>query len=170
MLVLLFACAVVAQESEPSSTGSVASQQTRREPQGLLESIGRWFEDGAARFNSNMRDARGTLDNLGGKAKDAAKDAAVVTQDAAKDAVDAAAKLPGTRVVEGKERCAVAPNGAPDCRVAAEAVCRGKGFASGKSLKTQAAKKCPVQAWLSGNRPNASDCDTEYFVTSAMCQ
>jgi hypothetical protein len=135
-----------------------------------LETIGRWFDESAARFHTNMRAARGTLDNLGDKATGAAKDAADVAKDAAKDAADTVARFPSARIVAGRERCVPAPNGAPDCKVAADAVCRGKGFASGKSVDIQSSQKCPVRIWLSGRKPNADECETESFVVKAVCQ
>ncbi len=171
-MVLLFAYAVMAQESQaPQAPRGPSSQETtRRAEPGLLENIGRWFEDSAARFNSTLRATRGTLDDLGDKASGAAKGAADVAKDAAKDTVDTVARLPGARIVEGRERCTAAANGAPDCRVAADAVCRGKGFVSGKSVDIQSAQKCPARIWLSGRKPDPSECETESFVVKAVCQ
>jgi hypothetical protein len=88
---------------------------------------------------------------------------------AAKDAAEKFSKLPGSRVVEGRERCEVAPNGSADCRAAVEAMCRSKGLTSGKSLDIQQAEKCPVRAWLAGP-PTKSDCKVETHVTRAVCQ
>ncbi len=68
-----------------------------------------------------------------------------------------------------RERCPAAPNGAPDCQSAAEALCRGKGFKAGKILDTQTEQKCPARLLLSGRAPNASGCSTEIFVTRAIC-
>jgi hypothetical protein len=152
-------------------TQTPPSQQTKppEEPT-VLESIGRWFEDSMGRINSDMRAARGTFDNLGGKASGAAKDAADAAKDVAKEAADAVARLPNARVVDGRERCTLAPNGAPDCRVAADAVCRGKGYSSGKSVDIQSAQKCSARIWLSGRKPDASECEVESFVTRAVCQ
>jgi hypothetical protein len=179
---LLFASAVMAQAPQtPPSGASPAPEATRHEEPGLLHSLGRWLQDSAARMNSNLGSAR---DNLGDKAsgatksavaaaKDAAKeaaDAAAAAKEAAKDAADAVVRLPGTRVVDARERCAAAANGAPDCRVAADAICRGKGFASGKSMEIESAHKCPARVWLSGRRPEPGDCETESYVTRAVCQ
>ena len=38
-----------------------------------------------------------------------------------------------------RERCPIAPNGAPDCKAAAEIMCRTKGFATGNSVDYQTA-------------------------------
>ncbi len=70
----------------------------------------------------------------------------------------------------GRERCALAQNGAPDCEPAAQALCKGKGFQGGKSIDTQSERKCPPRLLLSGRAPSDAECPTEMFVTRAMCQ
>ena len=87
----------------------------------------------------------------------------------AKDAAEKLTKLPGARVVDGRERCEVAPNGSADCRAAVDTICRAKGFATGKSLDIQQAEKCSVRSWLAGP-PARSDCKVETHVTRAVCQ
>ena len=144
---------------------------------GFFESIGRWFENGFSSFKSGMKDAKGGIDNLGDKAATAGKNigdkAAEVGKnaaDATKDAVDAVAKLPKARVVNGRERCEVSPNGAPDCRVAAQSICSAKGFAAGTSMDFVSAEKCPAAVWMNRRKPEPGECVTETFVTRAMCQ
>lgn len=169
----------MAQEAQPPVSGARPAQgvaQPQAEP-GMLESMGRWFRDSFGRFNSRIKDAGGTLGDLGDRASgaakgaaNAAKGAADAAKDAAKGAADAVARLPRSRVVEGREQCAIAPNGAPDCRTAAEAVCRGKGFSSGTSLDIQSAQKCPARVWLSGRSAESAECQVESFVTRAVCQ
>jgi hypothetical protein len=78
-------------------------------------------------------------------------------------------KLPATRIMKGNERCTVAPNGAPDCIAAAEALCRKHGFSSGKSLEFTSAEECPARVHLSG-RQSEADCRTVTFISRAMCQ
>ena len=78
--------------------------------------------------------------------------------------------LPNARVVTARERCAPAQNGSPDCQAAADALCRGKGFLSGKSLDTQSELKCPAKVLLERRTPDEANCPTEIFVTRAMCQ
>ena len=99
-------------------------------------------------------------------AQDAAKDAA----NAAIDAATSLMRLPGTRVVTGRERCDLAPNGAPDCQKAADVICRGKGFQLGRSLDFQSEQRCRPSAWVSGRAPAEGECRTEHFVTRAVCQ
>ena len=78
-------------------------------------------------------------------------------------------RIPNTRLVNGNEQCALAPNGAPDCVAAANALCRAKGFASGKSAATTAAEVCKPEVYLAG-RNRGAGCHTETFVSSALCQ
>ena len=126
---------------------------------GFIDAFGRLLEQGAAKFKSEMQGAQENFDKLGKEARDAAK-----------DATSGFVGLPGARVVTGREHCVPAQNGAPDCLAAATAVCRGKGFQTGKSLDTQSEQKCPARLLLSGRAPNDTDCATEIYVTRAMCQ
>src|SRR5262249_43058359 len=91
-------------------------------------------------------------------------------QDNAKDAAGAIVRWPNTRVINGRERCELAVNGAPDCRTAASALCRGKGFHEGKPFDTQSEDNCPSRTVLSGRLPTPGDCKSETFVTRAVCQ
>jgi hypothetical protein len=126
---------------------------------GFIDAIGRWFEEGANKLKSSVQGAREQVDQLGSKAREAAK-----------DATGTVGALPNARAVTARERCAPAPNGAPDCQAAAVTLCRGKGFQTGKSLDTQTEQKCSGKFLLEGRAPNSSDCPTELFVTRAMCQ
>ena len=56
------------------------------------------------------------------------------------------------RVIEVHERCAMAPNGAPDCRTAAANACRAKGFTDGHPVDVQSSENCPPAVWMSGTR------------------
>jgi len=135
------------------------------ESPGFFGSIGRWFDEQAAKFNSNMKDARSNVENFGREAGVAAK----TTVDNAKGAADAVARIPGARVITGHERCNVAPNGAPDCLAAAMAVCKTKGFESGKSVDMTTSEICPAHVYLSG-RNSGEGCHTETFVSRVLCQ
>jgi hypothetical protein len=133
---------------------------------GFIEAFGRLIEESTARLNSQLNHAHDALGDIGNQTGDAAK-GAIGT---AKNAADAIIGLPNTRIVTSREACAVAANGAPDCRAAADAVCRAKGFASGKILDTQTTQKCPAWVWLAGRPPGDGDCSRESFVTRAICQ
>jgi hypothetical protein len=125
----------------------------------LVETFGRWLDQGTTKFRTDMQGAQQTFDKLGTQ-----------TRDAAKDATDAMIGLPNARVVTARERCAAAKNGSPDCQAAVDTFCRGKGFQTGKSLDTQSELKCPAKLLLEGRSPNDAECRTEIFVTRAVCQ
>jgi len=132
---------------------------------GFFASIGRWFHEQAARFDSNLQNARAKVEDLGREAGTVAKN----TVEGAKDAAGAVARIPSARVASGHEKCALAPNGAPDCAAAAEALCKANGFASGNSIDMTTAEICPAQVYLSG-RTTGEGCHTETFVSRALCQ
>ena len=148
---------------------------------GLFEAIGRWFDDSATGFRDHLRGAKRRIDDLGDEAAansravsdQAAKvgkgavDAGKTAADATKSAVDAVAKMGGSRMVQGRERCVTAPNGAPDCAAAADALCRKNGYASGKSMDFTSADECPVRTMLG---QSAEQCSTVTFISRAMCQ
>ena len=95
--------------------------------------------------------------------------AAKTTVEGAKDAAGAVARIPNVRTVSGHEKCQVAPNGAPDCVAAANAICKAKGFDSGRSLDMTTAEICPAKVWMAG-RSTGPECRTETFVSRAVCQ
>jgi hypothetical protein len=157
---LLSVASALAQEAKPASEvpPTAATPAPSRQP-GFIDTFGRWMEEGAANFRSGMKDAQEKFDKL-------SKDA----RDATKEATGTVLGLPNSRLLDVRERCAVASNGAPDCQPAALAVCRGKGFTAGKSVDTRSEQKCPPRLLLQGKPPNDTDCATETFVTRAMCQ
>jgi hypothetical protein len=147
---------------------------------GVFESIGKFFDQGASNFRDHLRGAKRKMDDLGDDAaasgKGFSENAAKVGQgaadvgkgaaDATKNAMDAVAKLPTARMMSGRERCESAPNGAPDCVTAAEALCRKHGFATGKSMDFTSAEDCPVKTILG----QTQECRTVTFISRAMCQ
>jgi hypothetical protein len=162
---LLVAGSGLAQETRPLADPPPAAQAPSpptppaKQP-GFIDAFGRWLEEGAARFKTGMQGAQEKLDKLGNQAREATK-----------DATGAVVGLPNTRIVTARERCDTAQNGAPDCQTAATTLCRGKGFATGKSLDTQSEQKCNSGRFLlEGRGPNNSECPTQMFVTRAMCQ
>lgn len=157
--ILLTAALALAQD------GANGNPRVSAEEPGFFGSIVRWFDDQASKFGSNLRGARSGVENFGHEAGVAAK----TTIEGAKDAADAVTRIPTARVVTGHEKCDIAPNGAPDCVVAANAMCKTKGFASGKSVDMTTAEICPAQVYLSG-RSSGPECHTETFVSRALCQ
>jgi len=126
---------------------------------GFIDAFGHWIQSSVSNWNQGIKGA-------GDIAKDAANAAGTVTRDTA----GAVARFPGTRVIAEHETCPTAPNGAPDCRLAAELICKRHGFGTGSSIDFQTAEKCPPIAL---NRPNGEPpppCVMESFVTRALCQ
>jgi hypothetical protein len=153
---------------------------------GLFEAIGRWIDRGNDSFRDHLRGSRRRVDEtaessrqIGDKATDIGKGAAELGKgavdvtkgavEATRGAIDTVVRLPAARVINGHERCGVAPNGAPDCVAAAEALCRRQGFSSGKSLDFTSAEECSARVMLSGRQSN-NDCVTVTFISRAVCQ
>ena len=90
----------VAQEAKPA-----------KDDPGLLESVGRWFDEQSQKIGSTFKDAGKNVENFGHEAGVAAK----TTVEGAKDAAGAVVRIPAARVVTGHQKCQNAPNGAPDC-------------------------------------------------------
>jgi hypothetical protein len=165
---------------QPPTAEPTATQPTTAPPPsasyqpGFIDAFGRFIGESASKLNSRLKSTNETLGDLSsqttGAAKDAAEGAAQAAVGTAKQAAGAIVGLPSQHIVTGRERCAAAANGAPDCRAAADAACRAKGFAAGKSLDTQSAEKCPARVWLSGRLPGDGDCQLETFVTRVVCQ
>ncbi len=166
--------------SPPPATGAgppQAPQPADAEKPGFIAELGRWLDDARGKLGAlppppvpPPLPAPPPLPN------EAARDAANATQnamrnaaEATKDAVTAIGRIPGTRVVEVRALCPLAPNGAPDCRVAATNVCRGKGFASGDPVDVRSSENCPPAVLLSGRQPSAGECPTETVVLAAAC-
>ena len=145
-------------------------QSTPEKKTGVFESFGRWFDDSAAGMRKNF-DA--TWRGTGEAAKGTADVAGQMTKgafDAAKGTADAFGKFGASRVVTGRQRCTLAPNGAPDCKVAAVTLCKANGYKDGDSVDYETAESCPTAAYLNGRRPATGECPIEHTVTRAMCQ
>ncbi len=115
----------------------------------VFDDIGDWFDRQWSRFQHDTQRSVGV----------------------AKDAADGVAKFSEQRTVRGHEVCGVAPNGAPDCQSAATRLCRGAGYASGKSLDSTTAENCPAARMLLTGpaRQAAGACRTETFISRALC-
>ncbi len=190
---LLVAVAFAQQQPAASLTAEPPAVPMQAQPEppaqmkppsrGLIESIGRWFGEGTAGFRSHVDGARhrfdelnenasGTTKRIGNTAIEVGKgavDAGVAAAGVTRDAVGTVARLPMTRVVNGRERCATAPNGAPDCQAAANVMCRKQGYETGKSMEFTSAERCSPRVLLSG-RQSDSDCATVTFISRAVCQ
>jgi hypothetical protein len=134
-------------------------------PTGFFATIGRWFNQTTENFHAGISGMRTGFQHFGHEAGLAAK----TTVDTAKDAAESVGHLSTARVIAGHEKCRNAPNGAPDCVAAADAICKTKGFKSGKSVDMTTAEVCPAQVYLSG-QSSGPGCHTVTFVSRALCQ
>jgi hypothetical protein len=144
---------------------------------GFIDALGRWLGDSKARIDEQLKSTQDvlkstqeTIDGIGTQAGGVAKDVAKDAAGAAQQATGALVALPGTHLVNGRERCPPAANGAPDCAPAVEALCRGKGYTGGRSVDVKATQKCPAWVWRSGRLPTEGQCGSETYVLKAMCQ
>ena len=93
------------------------------------------------------------------------------TRDAMKGAGDTLSRLTKTgAMVSGRTICPAGADGTPDCKMAAEQLCKAKGFGEGKSLNTDSAEKCSAKVLIPGRQRKPDDCRTDTYVTTALCQ
>ena len=140
---------------------------------GFVGVLGNWMQQGMTSMSTGIDAMFGAAKGAADAASTMAKGAAGVAKGAADAAVDTAAgvtMLPVPGVASGHEQCLLAANGAPDCRVAAEALCRARGFATGTSVDYVTSEKCPPAYRLSSRERPEGICPMEHFVTRAMCQ
>ena len=169
---VLLAGGATAQQPLPGSQGFPPSEQpVAQQPDpnyrpGFLDTLNRWLGNSKAAIDSQLRQTQETLGAIGSDATGAAQGAAGAAQEAA----GAVVALPTARIVIGRQTCSLAPNGAPDCQPAIDALCRGKGFQSGRSLEINSAHKCPTRVWLYGTTADKAECPVETYVTRALCQ
>jgi hypothetical protein len=157
---MLFTAALaLAQEGAKNDARASANEP------GFFGGIVNWFDRQAAKIGSGFKDAGSSVENFGREADIAAK----TTAEGAKGAADTVVRIPTARVISGHEKCKVAPNGAPDCLTAAIAMCKAKGFESGKSVDMTTAEVCPAQVYLSG-RNSGPGCHNETFISRVLCQ
>ncbi len=124
---------------------------------GLVEEIGKLLKDSASSLGSSipaLPSPSQTLDGLNSGARDAT------------DSLKRIAPLSGQTVTTGRALCPASSNGAPDCKLAADQLCKAKGYAEGRSVDVESSQKCSAKAYLSGQ----GACQTENFVTRAVCQ
>jgi hypothetical protein len=143
-----------AEQAVPQATEPAPAPEPPRSNPGLVEEIGKLLKDSASGLSSTLPTPKEALDNLNAGAKGAS------------DGLKRIAPLPSQAVVSGRALCPVAANGAPDCKAAAEQLCREKGYRDGASADIESTQKCSAKAYLSGQ----GACRTENFVTRAVCQ
>jgi hypothetical protein len=145
-----------AQPERPAAAPAPVPQPSA-EPFGT---IGRFIDESLQGLGQGLKGAREQMDDITGRAGNAAK--------------DAAGSLPLRRpsVVAGRERCPPAPNGAPDCVTATAVMCRANGFETGSSIDMQTEQKCPAAIPAGPASPplDESQCWLESFVIRALCR
>ncbi len=157
---LLMAFPLAAQEGQPLPEQAPSSRP------GFIDALGRWFGESKAALDSHLRTTQDALGKVGTHATGAVKDAT----GAAQQATGAIVGLPGARVITGRQRCPEAPNGAPDCVLAADALCQTQGFKSGKGVEVSSGEQCSTKIWLTRRNPRDGPCVTETYVKRAVCQ
>ena len=120
---------------------------------GLIDGIGKALRDSTSFFT--LPSPGQTIDDLNARAK---------------GATDTLGRYARPNVASGRVVCLVAPNGAPDCKAAADKLCQSKGFTGGNSIESDAAESCPAKVLLSGRLPEPGECRTDNYVTRALCQ
>jgi hypothetical protein len=163
-------CVGIAQTPSPEPPATAPAPSAP--PQGFIDAFGNWMQQGVATMGAGFGAMVGVVDQAGQAAKGAADAASTMAKSAAEVARDTASSVPKlpTGVIRGRERCLLAPNGAPDCRAAAETMCRAKGYVSGASVDFETAEKCPPPYRVSSRNTPEGVCTFEHFVTSALCQ
>jgi hypothetical protein len=152
-------------EHKADAPAQVVTPARPAEPE-VFRAIGRFIDQSLGNLGATLKGAGETLGDTTKGAGDLAKG---IAKDAA-EAADTVVRLPTSRTVAGRERCRPAPNGAPDCRVASDALCKSNGFASGRSIDIQTTRQCSAQALLAGRIQSESECWQESFVVRAVCQ
>jgi hypothetical protein len=159
--------------ANPASANAAPASPAPENP-GIVGAFGTWMQQGVTSMSSGFDAmAKGAADAASTMAKgaaDAYTGAANVAKDAAGAAVDGVTKLPVSGFASGHEQCTLAANGAPDCRAAAENLCRARGFAAGTSVDYVTSEKCPPAYRLSSRERPEGICPMEHFVTRAMCR
>ena len=138
-----------------------APEQPARGNPGLVEEIGKLLKDSATGIKDS---ASGLTSRL-----PSAKDAIDGINNSAKGAVDGLTRITPSlsgQTVSGRAICPPAGNGAPDCKIASDNLCKEKGYKEGRSIDIETAQKCSASSYLSGG----GACRTENFVTRAVCQ
>ncbi len=130
-----------------------APDTTRSNP-GLVEEIGKLLKDSASGLTSKLPTPGQALDGLNSSTRDAT------------DSLKRIAPLSGQSMASGRTICPVAANGAPDCKIAADQLCKEKGYGEGRGVDIESSQKCSAKSYFTGQ----GACRTENFVTRAVCQ
>ena len=170
LAVMLFSATAWPQSAPPPALGVQPPQQSapqppapppaeqpppREENPGLINELGKLWDKSISAL-PKIKSPSETLDDLNARAKDAGEGLTNLARPSI--------------MVSGRAACAVAANGAPDCKTGADRLCQSKGYKEGSSLDTDAAEKCAPKAYIPGRKREPGDCKTENYVTRALCQ
>jgi hypothetical protein len=146
-----------AQQSVPAQVGAAPSSvvPAREEDRSVIDEIGKIFE----KFPT-LKSPQETIEELNARAREAAKDAS--------DSLSRLVKP--SSMASGRMICPASVNGAPDCKMAADNLCKSKGFQEGKSLNTDSSETCSPKVLIPGRTRKPDDCRTANYVTRALCQ
>ena len=136
--------------TQPEGASDVAPAPA--ENPGLIREMGKLFD----KILPPLKSPSETIDDLNSRAKGAG------------DALSRLTKP--SSMVAGRTICPIAVNGTPDCKLAADKLCQGKGYKEGKSLNTDSAETCSAKVLIPGRARKPDDCRTDNYVTSALCQ
>jgi hypothetical protein len=146
------------QENPASNAAPPAQAPSSNQQPGFVDAVGRWFEEGAAKFKSQMEDAQEKFGQFGSQAREATK-----------EATGAIVGLPNARVVNARERCLKAPNGAPDCLTAAVTLCAAKVSRPARASILRANKSAPRRASYSRAARQPARSVRPRFLSRARC-
>ena len=141
-------------QGAPAPPQSGPEPSTRDESSGLISEMGKLFQKLPSL--PPLKSPGETVDDLNSRAKEAG------------DTLSRLAKP--SAMVSGREACPLSPNGAPDCKQAADKLCRSKGHKEGKSLNADSVESCSARVLIPGRQRKPGDCRTNTFVTRALCQ
>jgi hypothetical protein len=150
-------------QASPPPVPAATAPPAREENPGLVNEMGKLF-DKLPSILPPLKSPSETIDDLNARAKDTFKDTLKGTGEALSRLA-----TPST-MATGRIICPASPNGAPDCKQAADKLCQGKGYKEGKSLNADSTESCSAKVLIPGRQRKPGDCRTDTFVTSALCQ
>jgi len=139
----------------PGEPAPTSPQPVPEENPGLINELGKLW-DKSKSILPTIKSPQETIQDLNARTKDAGESLSRLAKP--------------SLMVTGRMGCPVSPNGAPDCKAAADKLCQSKGHQEGKSLDTDAAEKCSAKVYLPGRKREPGDCRNENYVTRALCQ
>lgn len=145
--------------NQPIPPQAPPSPPAREENPGLIDEMGKMLEKSLSVLPT-LKSPSETIDDLNSRARDAAKDAGEGLSRLTKP----------SSMVTGRLKCPPSATGVPDCKMAADQLCQGKGYKEGKSLNTDAVEACSPKVLIPGRARKPDDCRTDNYVTRALCQ